>query len=64
MPRPNYPQPSVILIPGMIGRIRQEQELYDDNPELSEQIQREQERTEQEIIEEERIEQYRDEKRI
>ena len=36
MPRPDFPRPYTILTPGMISRIRQEQEHYDKDPEQAE----------------------------
>lgn len=55
MSRPNYPQPYCILTPGIISRIRSEQEYYDRDPERAEQRQQEQERLEQEEHEQEEL---------
>ena len=42
MSRPDFPRPYTILTPGIINRIRQNQEYYDRDPEQYEQRQKEQ----------------------
>ena len=58
MSRPDFPRPYTPLTPGMISRIRSEQDHYDQNPERAERQQREREeerqREEQEMQEQER----------
>lgn len=58
MSRPDYPKPYTPLTPGMISRIRSDQEVYDRDPERWERRERErkeeQEREQQAIYEEER----------
>jgi hypothetical protein len=45
MPRPDFPNPYTILTPGMISRIRSNQEYYDRDPERAEREQVEQAET-------------------
>ncbi len=41
MPRPEFPSPPCALTPGIISRIRDEQDYYDQDPERAERQQRE-----------------------
>lgn len=54
MARPEFPTPYTILTPGMISRIRSNQEYYDQDPERAEREQ--QERDERERLEQEQLE--------
>jgi len=53
MSRPDFPNPYTPLTPGMISRIRSEQDYYDQNPERYERQQRE--REEQRRMEDEQL---------
>ena len=63
MSRPDFPKPYTPLTPGMISRIRSEQDYYDQNPERYERQQRERkerERMEQEELREQERRYYED----
>ena len=59
MSRPDFPNPYCVLTPGMISRIRSDQEYYDRDPERAEREQAEQrERKEEERVREEQERDY------
>ena len=57
MPRPEFP--NCVMTPGIIQRIREDQDYYDKNPERTEREQRGREERRQEELQREREEEQR-----